>query len=45
MQRSICDAFEAMVVEGEIDYTTALKKSLTLVKQVEWARSKFDRLP
>ncbi len=44
VQRSVCDAFEVVVVEGEVDYIIALKKSLTLTKKVEHARSKFDNL-
>ncbi len=43
-QRSVCDAFEAMVVEGEADYVTTLEKSLMLAKEVERARLKFDNL-
>ncbi len=44
VQRNVCDAFEVMVVEGETDYATSLEKNLTLAKEVEWARSKFDSL-
>jgi hypothetical protein len=44
MQRNVCNAFEAMVVEGEANYKTTLKKSLTLAKEVKRARSKFDNL-
>jgi len=44
VQKSVCDAFEVVVVEGEVDYTIAFKKSLTLIKKVERARSKFDNL-
>ncbi len=43
-QRSVCNAFEAMVVEGEANYATILKNSLTLAKEVKRARSKFDNL-
>ncbi len=43
-QRSVCDAIEAMVVEGEVDYATTLEKFLTLAKEVELIRSKFDSL-
>ncbi len=42
--KSVCDAFEAVVVEGEVDYTTALKKSLMLTKEFKWASSKFNNL-
>ncbi len=44
VQRNVCDEFEIMVVEGEANYATSLEKSLTLVKEVDWARSKFDSL-
>jgi hypothetical protein len=43
-RRNVCDAFEVVVVEGEADYATSLKKNLTLAKEVEWARSEFDSL-
>jgi len=44
-QRSVCDAFETVVIEGEANYAIALKKFLMLLaKKVEWARSKFDNL-
>ncbi len=33
-----------MVVEGEANYATSLEKNLTLAKEVERARSKFDSL-
>jgi hypothetical protein len=44
VRRNVCDAFEVVVVEGEADYATSLEKNLTLAKEVEWARSKFDSL-
>jgi hypothetical protein len=44
VQRNVCNAFEAVVVEGEVDYVIALKKFLVLAKEVERARSKFDNL-
>jgi hypothetical protein len=44
VRRNVCDAFEVVVVEGEVDYATSLEKNLTLAKEVEWARSKFDSL-
>jgi hypothetical protein len=43
-QRSVCNAFEAMVVEGEANYVTTLKNSLTLTKEIKRAKSKFDNL-
>ncbi len=35
VQRNVCDTFEVVVVEGEVDYTIALKKFLTLAKEVK----------
>jgi hypothetical protein len=43
-QKNVCDAIEAMVVEGEANYATTLEKFLTLAKEVERTRSKFDSL-
>jgi hypothetical protein len=39
--RNLCDAFEPMVVEGEVDYMITLEKSLVLTKEIEWASSKI----
>jgi len=44
VQRNVCNEFEVMVVEGEANYATSLEKNLTLAKEVDWARSKFDSL-
>jgi metal-responsive CopG/Arc/MetJ family transcriptional regulator len=38
-QRNVCDAFEVVVVEGEVAYATSLEKNLTLTKEVKHARS------
>jgi metal-responsive CopG/Arc/MetJ family transcriptional regulator len=43
-QRNVCNAFEVVVVEGELDYATSLEKNLTLAKKVKHARSKFNSL-
>jgi hypothetical protein len=41
---NVCDAFEKWVIKGQVEYTSALEKSLTLAKEVEPGRDKFDYL-
>jgi hypothetical protein len=31
VQKNVCDAFEAMVIEGEVHYVTTLEKFFVLI--------------
>ncbi len=44
MQKNVYDAFEERAIEGEAKYTLALENSLTMGKEVQQARNKFENL-
>ncbi len=44
VQKNVCDAFEEWVVEGVVEYTFTLEIFLTIGKEVQQARDKFDNL-